>query len=51
MKSPRGTISEFQVEGKAIALANVGGKFLCHQQYPACIGAGRWAKELWTETK
>jgi len=28
-----GTIREFQVEGKAIALANVGGKFYAINQY------------------
>jgi len=40
-----GTVREFQVEGKAIALANS-----MPSTIPASIVAGRWAKVLWTET-
>jgi len=35
---PAGTIREFQVEGKAIALANVGGKF--HAINNSCLHRG-----------
>jgi len=35
-----GTIREFQVEGKAIALANVCGKVSMPSTIPACIGVG-----------
>jgi len=37
---PAGTIRELQVEGKAVAVANVGGKDLCDRQHmPASRGA------------
>jgi len=44
-----GTVREFQVEGKAIALANVGGKFYAINN--TCLHrGGPLGKVLWTET-